>query len=103
VLIVAAVFYAILGSVFLSARYKMGYGSLSEHIMPFAATAAPSSPMPTPAVTSGAIVFPGPQTAPWTAAKTWEKNHQQIEARRIGPPRSLGPLAPAKKGADGVS
>jgi hypothetical protein len=24
--------------------------------------------------------------------KTWEKNHLQIEARRIGPPRSLGPL-----------
>jgi hypothetical protein len=24
--------------------------------------------------------------------KTWERNHLQIEARRIGPPRSLGPL-----------
>lgn len=39
----------------------------------------------------------------WTAdrstdgGKTWEKNHLQIEARRIGPPRSLGPLAPARK------
>jgi hypothetical protein len=29
--------------------------------------------------------------------KTWVKNFQTIEARRIGPPRSLGPLAPAKK------
>jgi hypothetical protein len=28
--------------------------------------------------------------------KTWVKNHLQIEARRIGPPRSLGPLAPAR-------
>ncbi|MEX2109602.1 MAG: hypothetical protein WD802_03265 [Gemmatimonadaceae bacterium] len=31
--------------------------------------------------------------------KTWEKNHLQIEARRIGPPRSLGPLAPFRKPA----
>jgi len=29
--------------------------------------------------------------------KTWEKDHLRIEARRIGPARSLGPLAPAKK------
>jgi hypothetical protein len=29
--------------------------------------------------------------------KTWVANHMQIEARRIGPPRSLGPLAAAKK------
>jgi hypothetical protein len=29
--------------------------------------------------------------------KTWERNHLQIEARRIGPARSLGPLAPARK------
>jgi len=28
--------------------------------------------------------------------KTWGKNHLTIEARRIGPPRSLGPLAPAR-------
>jgi hypothetical protein len=28
--------------------------------------------------------------------KTWVKNHMQIEARRIGPPRSLEPLAPAR-------
>ena len=28
--------------------------------------------------------------------KTWVKNHLQIEARRIGPPRSLGPLAGGK-------
>ena len=29
--------------------------------------------------------------------KTWEKDHLTIEARRIGPARSLGPLAPARK------
>jgi hypothetical protein len=29
--------------------------------------------------------------------KTWVKDHLQIEARRIGPARSLGPLAPARK------
>jgi hypothetical protein len=29
--------------------------------------------------------------------KTWIVDDQQIEARRIGPPRSLGPLAPARK------
>jgi hypothetical protein len=29
--------------------------------------------------------------------KTWEKNHLTIEARRIGPARQLGPLAPARK------
>jgi hypothetical protein len=29
--------------------------------------------------------------------KTWDKNFLQIEARRIGPARSLGPLAPARK------
>ena len=28
--------------------------------------------------------------------KTWVKNHLQIEARRIGPARSLGELAPAR-------
>ena len=28
--------------------------------------------------------------------KTWEKDHLPIEARRIGPARSLGPLAPAR-------
>ena len=28
--------------------------------------------------------------------KTWVKGYQQIEARRIGPPRSLGQLAPAR-------
>jgi len=32
--------------------------------------------------------------------KTWISDDQQIEARRIGPPRSLGPLAPARKSAD---
>ena len=29
--------------------------------------------------------------------KTWVTEFLRIEARRIGPPRSLGPLAPAKK------
>jgi hypothetical protein len=29
--------------------------------------------------------------------KTWEKDHLRIEARRIGPPRTLGPIAPVKK------
>ena len=32
--------------------------------------------------------------------KTWISDDQQIEARRIGPPRSLGPLAPARKPAE---
>lgn len=38
----------------------------------------------------------------WTAdrsvdgGKSWEKEHLKIEARRIGPPRSLEPLAPAR-------
>jgi hypothetical protein len=38
----------------------------------------------------------------WTAdrsldgGKTWEHKHQQIEARRIGPSRSLGQLAPSR-------
>jgi hypothetical protein len=42
----------------------------------------------------------------WTAdrstdgGKTWAKNHLQIEARRIGPPRSLEPLAPARHKTD---
>jgi hypothetical protein len=31
--------------------------------------------------------------------KTWEKNFLQIQARRIGPARSIGPLAPARKPA----
>lgn len=39
----------------------------------------------------------------WTAdrsldnGKTWEKNHLQIEARRLGPGRPLGQLAPFRK------
>lgn len=46
-----------------------------------------------------------PDRFSWTAdrstdgGKTWSSNHLQIEARRIGPARSLGPLAPAKKPA----
>lgn len=31
--------------------------------------------------------------------KTWQKDHLRIEARRIGPARSLGPLAPFRKPA----
>lgn len=44
-----------------------------------------------------------PDSFSWTAdrsldgGKTWEKNHLQIEARRIGPARSLGQLAPFRK------
>jgi hypothetical protein len=43
-----------------------------------------------------------PDRFSWTAdrstdgGKTWVKEHLKIEARRIGPARSLGPLAPAK-------
>lgn len=46
-----------------------------------------------------------PDRFSWTAdrsddgGKTWVSDDQQIEARRIGPPRSLGPLAPARKSA----
>lgn len=48
-----------------------------------------------------------PDRFSWTAdrstdgGKTWVKDFQQIEARRIGPSRSLGPLAPARK-AEGI-
>jgi hypothetical protein len=44
-----------------------------------------------------------PDSFSWSAdrsmdgGKTWVKNFQTIEARRTGPPRSLGALAPAKK------
>jgi hypothetical protein len=44
-----------------------------------------------------------PDSFSWAAersmdnGKTWEKDHLTIEARRIGPPRSLGQLAPVKK------
>jgi hypothetical protein len=31
--------------------------------------------------------------------KTWQVKHQTIEARRIGPARSLGPLAAPKSSA----
>jgi hypothetical protein len=31
--------------------------------------------------------------------KTWQAKHQTIDARRIGPARSLGPLAPARSRA----
>lgn len=43
-----------------------------------------------------------PDRFSWTAdrstddGKTWVAKHQTIEARRMGPPRSLGPLAPAR-------
>jgi hypothetical protein len=44
-----------------------------------------------------------PDRFSWTAdrstdgGKTWVKDFQTIEARRIGPPRSLGALAPARR------
>jgi len=44
-----------------------------------------------------------PDRFSWTAdrstdgGKTWSMKHLQIEARRIGPPRLMGPLAPARK------
>lgn len=47
-----------------------------------------------------------PDSFSWTAdrsfdgGKTWDKEYQRIEARRIGPARSLGALAPARKLAD---
>ncbi len=48
-----------------------------------------------------------PDRFSWTAdrsldgGKTWEKEHMTIEARRIGPARSLGQLAPPRKPAGG--
>jgi len=45
----------------------------------------------------------GSEKFSWTAdrstddGKTWDKSYQTIEARRIGPPRSLGPLTTVKK------
>ena len=45
----------------------------------------------------------GPDRFSWTGdrstdgGKTWTAKWLQIDARRIGPPRRLGPLAPAKK------
>lgn len=48
-----------------------------------------------------------PDRFSWTAdrstdgGKTWVKDHMHIEARRIGPARSLGQLAPARKTAGG--
>lgn len=50
-----------------------------------------------------------PDRFSWTAdrstdgGKTWATKFQQIEARRTGPARSMGPLAPAKKPAGGGS
>ena len=47
----------------------------------------------------------GPDRFSWTAdrspdgKKTWETKYMQLEARRIGPARSLGALAPARKRA----
>lgn len=34
------------------------------------------------------------------AGKTWDKDFQKIEAHRIGPSRSIGPLAPARNSAN---
>lgn len=48
-----------------------------------------------------------PDRFSWTAdrstdgGKTWDLKHLEIEARRIGPARTLGPLAPARKPAGG--
>ncbi|MCU1246476.1 MAG: hypothetical protein JWN02_2386 [Acidobacteria bacterium] len=48
-----------------------------------------------------------PDAFSWSAdrstdgGKTWVKNSQQIEARRIGPPRHLGALAPARNAPAG--
>jgi hypothetical protein len=45
----------------------------------------------------------GPHRFSWTAdrstdgGKTWQKDYERIEARRIGPARSLGALAAARK------
>jgi len=45
----------------------------------------------------------GPDRFSWTGdrstdgGKTWTAKWLQIEARRIGPPRRLGPLAPARR------
>lgn len=58
---------------------------------------------PTPAVWRIRYYDIRPDRFSWTAdrsmdgGKTWTANHMQIEARRIGPSRSLGPLAPAPK------
>ena len=44
-----------------------------------------------------------PDRSSWSAdrsadgGQTWVKDFQRIEARRIGPPRALGPMAPPKK------
>jgi hypothetical protein len=49
-----------------------------------------------------------PESFSWAAdrstdgGKTWQKDHQTIQARRIGPPRTLSPLAPARN-ADPIS
>ncbi len=46
-----------------------------------------------------------PDRFSWTAdrstdgGKTWTERYQQIEARRIGPARTMGPLAPARNPA----
>ena len=46
-----------------------------------------------------------PDSFSWSAdqstdgGKTWVKNFQTIEARRIGPPRTMSALAPARKGS----
>lgn len=49
-----------------------------------------------------------PDRFSWTAdrsmdnGKTWVSKHQTIEARRVGPPRSMGPIAAPKKSAGTV-
>jgi hypothetical protein len=51
----------------------------------------------------------GPDRFSWSAdrsadgGKTWAANYQQLEAHRIGRPRSVGPLTPTKKPGRGGS
>ena len=58
---------------------------------------------PTPSVWRIRYYDIRPDRFSWTGdrstdgGKTWTTQWLQIEARRIGPPRSLGPLAPAKR------
>jgi len=58
---------------------------------------------PTPSLSRIRYYDIRPDRFSWTGdrstdgGKTWTANWLLIEARRIGPPRSLGPLAPAKR------
>ena len=58
---------------------------------------------PNPSIWRIRYYYIRPDRFSWTGdrstdgGKTWVTDFLRIEARRIGPPRSLGPLAPAKK------